>query len=443
MRSRTAVTATLLAGLVLPVAPAASYADPPATMAFGEQVYSVALGQGQLYYTSYTGGSLRLMLRTVSRPLELGPEQQLTTVQNAAVSASSGRVVFDHRARTYVGGGIRMMGENATLGREASGNRALVQDWNGPLLEQTKYADLYDAKTQKVRNTGTPSPDLPQPPPVWPQGPQDVYGNYFLRARPDGSVVRRDWQTGRELVVRAAGTAIVAVAVHGPWVAWVTGCPGPALCTQTVTMRNLSSGLVRSVTTRGTFSLDISGADLAYDAMPGDWSTRELRTVRLGGTTVTTLSQLPEYPERGMGADMFGSAPRHFDVEDELVAWIGRDGLGHVTAMAPSIDPPRYLGNAIAPASFGTRWAIAVPVSKALPVCTATIYRGSAKVRILGCGNTIGMVSVVWDGRTGSGAVLPKGRYAYRITGRDDDGYWLRQYDGTLTAIGGTITKTS
>ncbi len=106
-------------------------------------------------------------------------------------------------------------------------------------------------------------------------------------------------------------------------------------------------------------------------------------------------------------------------------------------------DPPHYLGNSIAPASFSTRWAIAVPVSKALPTCTVTIYRGTTKVRILNCANTIGMVSVVWDGRTGGGAVLPAGTYTYRVSGRDDDGYWLRHYDGTLRAVAGTVTKTS
>lgn len=448
---RTAATAVLLAGLAVTGLPAtSSYADPPGTVTFGARVFSVALSQGQLYYTSETGQVMRLMLRTVKRSggtVTLGAEQPLTTtdrLSSQAISASSGRVVFDRRARSYVGGGIRAMGENAVLGREASGNRALVQDWNGPLLGQTSYADMYDAKTQKVRNKGTRSPDVQQPPPAWPQGPQDVDGNYFLRARPDGSITRRDWQIGREIVVRPAGSPIKAVAIHGPWVAWVTDAPCHyELCTaQTLTTRNLSTGYAASVSTRGTVDLDISGGDLAYDAVPGDWPTRELRTIRLGTTTVTPVAPLVDW-SHGAGADMYGSEPRPFDVEDELLAWVGPDELGHVAALAPSIDPPHYLGNAIAPSSFSTRWAIAVPVSKALPVCTVTIYRGTTKVRILNCANTIGMVSLAWDGRTASGAALPTGKYTYRISGRDDDGYWLRHYDGTLTAVGGTITKTA
>jgi len=62
-------------------------------------------------------------------------------------------------------------------------------------------------------------------------------------------------------------------------------------------------------------------------------------------------------------------------------------------------------------------------------------------VRILNCANATGMVAVTWNGRTGSGAILPAGTYTYRVSGRDNDGYWLRNYDGRLTTIGGTMTK--
>ena len=184
----------------------------------------------------------------------------------------------------------------------------------------------------------------------------------------------------------------------------------------------------------------MSGGDLAFDVENA--GVRELHTNRLGTSTVTTIAQLPEYKEHGMGNDTFGSEPRHFDVEDETIAWIGSDLHGHVAPLAPSIDPPHYLGNSIAPASFSTTWAIAVPVSKALPQCTVTILRGSTTVRVLDCANTIGMVSVVWNGRTASGAKLPAGKYTYRVSGRDD-GYWLRHYDGVLRSIVGTVTKTS
>jgi hypothetical protein len=174
-------------------------------------------------------------------------------------------------------------------------------------------------------------------------------------------VTRRDWQTGREIVVHQAfSLPIQAVAIHGTFVAWVTAC-SPWPCAQAVTWRNLSTGTATSIGTRGTLSLDISGGHLVLDAVPGAADTRELRTIRFGTAQVTPIGLLPLYPERGMSADMFGSEPRHFDVEDETIAWIGRDGRGHVAPLAPSIDPPRYLGNSIAPASFSTRWAIAVP----------------------------------------------------------------------------------
>jgi hypothetical protein len=138
MRSCTHVAATaavLVAGLTASsLSAATSFADPPGSLTYGDQVFSVALSQGQLYYTTYTDGVTRLVLRPLTQvagaggatgAVQLGPEQPLGTVANNAIAASSGRLVFDGRARTYTGQ-IRAMGGNALLGREASGNRALV-----------------------------------------------------------------------------------------------------------------------------------------------------------------------------------------------------------------------------------------------------------------------------------------------------------------------------
>lgn len=444
--TRITITAALLAGLAAP-GPATSYAQspaPPGTVQLSDhQVLSVALSQGQVYFTRYDASLVPVILRTVHRNagvVELGWEQPVSVITgDNAIAASSGRAYFDTRTRTYTGT-IKPMGGRASMGRKASGNRALVTDSSGPFLDHLFYDDLYDAKRAQPVNAGSYEIDVPQPPPAWPQGPQDLDGNYFLRARPDGSVVRRDWQVGREIVVRPAGSRIQAVAIHGAWVAWVTGCEPYTTCPQTLTIRNLSTGAVRIVGTSRTVSLDISGGHLAYDAESADGP--ELRVVQLSTGSVTTIGQLAG-PVWGMSQDYPQTTPRHFDVEDELIAWIDRDGYGRLTPLPASIDAPHYLGNGIAPASFSTRWAIAVPVSKALPVCTVTIYRGTTKVRVLDCANTIGMVSVVWDGRTGRGAILPAGKYTYRVSGRDDDGYWLRHYDGTLTPVIGTVTKTT
>lgn len=117
--------------------------------------------------------------------------------------------------------------------------------------------------------------------------------------------------------------------------------------------------------------------------------------------------------------------------------------LGKIAQIGAFIDPPTYLGNAIAPASMSTSWTLQLPVSKALPTCQVTIYYGSTKVRILNCANTTGLVAVTWDGKSGSGANVTKGKYTYRVTGLDADRYNLRNYNGTLTAVGGTINKTA
>lgn len=423
--------------------PVGRAAPPPGTIALSERpVWSVALSQGEVYFTRRDPSLVPVIQRVVSRSTggpELGWERPVSVINDAnAIAASSGRVYFDGRAMTYTGA-IKPMGGRAALGRDASGNRSLVTDSSGPFLGHLFYDDMYDAKRAQPVNEGSYAADVPQPPPAWPQGPQDLDGNYVVRARADGSVIRRDLQVGREIVVRPAGSRIRAVAIHGPWIAWVSGCAPYTSCPQTLTIRNLSTGAVNTVPTSETFGLDISGGQLAYDAVSA--GVRELRTIRLGTSSSTVIGELPAL-EWGMTPDYFETAPRHFDVDDDLIAWIDADGYGRLTPLPASIDPPRFLGNAIAPASFSTRWAIAVPVSKSLPTCSVTIYRGATKVRILDCANTIGMVSVVWDGRTGSGAVLPAGKYTYRISGRDNDNYWLRHYDGTLTTVGGTVTKT-
>ena len=63
-------------------------------------------------------------------------------------------------------------------------------------------------------------------------------------------MIKRDWQIGRETVIRAAGSAINAVAIHGPWVAWVTACaPYQWPCDQQLTVRNLTTGYARTAPT--------------------------------------------------------------------------------------------------------------------------------------------------------------------------------------------------
>ncbi len=413
-------------------------ARPDAT--YPTEQWGIALAPGRVFYASrrptqpgfYTDYDVRTRAMTTGPgTVSVGPEQTVgTPTTYAALSASAGRLVFDgKRQRSYTGSLLQMNTTPAAL-PEMSGNRWLI-GWSGG-----SGADVWSGRTMYDVKTGKTAADA-----SWPQGPQDLFGNYLLYARDDGSLRLRNLVTGTETVPRGAGTKLGAVALHARWAAWVTACrTGDADCAQTLTVRDLSTGVTRNYNTRRTFSLDLSGGYLAFDAT---WTTsRVLRTVRADTGAVQVIGSLPAYVSDG-ARDEGHFAPRHFDVEDEVVGWLDQNHAGRLAHLAPTIDPPRYLGNVIAASSFSTTWSMALPVSKALKACTVTIYRGSTAVRILNCANTTGMVAVTWDGRAGSGAALPAGTYAYRVSGTDDDGYWMRNYDGTLSAVSGTIRKTA
>jgi hypothetical protein len=401
--------------------------------------YGIALSPGRVYYTSWNppapyNSTYDVRMRTLSTgpgTVTVGPEQTVGTPAGfAALSASAGRLVYDgNKQRTYTAS-ILTMNTIPAAPPEASGNRWLIRWDKTSGMSSTSGRSMYDVRTGRTASVTS-----------WPQGAQDLFGNYLLYARSDGAVRLRNLLTGTETQPRAAGSPMAAVALHSRWAAWVTGCrAGDNTCAQTLTVRDLSTGATRNYGTRHTTSLDLSGGYLGFDAT---WTTtRVLRTVRLDNGAIAVIGRLPAnsfdpYDELAL------TPPRHFDVEDEVIGWLDENHYGKVAHLASFIDPPRYLGNVIAPASFKTTWSIALPVSKALPSCTVTIYRGTTKVRILNCANTTGMVAVTWNGRTATGAILPTGTYTYRVSGRDEDNYWLRNYDGRLTTIGGTITKTN
>ena len=190
----------------------------------------------------------------------------------------------------------------------------------------------------------------------------------------------------------------------------------------------------------GTIPVTTRPAAEQYDT--GTATSREFRTLRADNGATQLIGSLPKYATDG-AIDEGHFAPRHFDVEDEVVGWLDQNHTARLAHPAGTIDPPRYLGNAIAASSFSSSWALSLPVSKALPSCTVTILRGSVAVRKLSCANSTGMAAVVWDGRNGSGGTQSPGTYTWRVSGQDDDNYYLRNYNGSLTAVTGTMTKTA
>jgi len=419
--------------------PATLAVPPPPTM-HPSQEFAIALSPDGVYYADLvhddnlsTPYALRTRTMTTGPgTVAVGPDQPVAdVVARAGLSASSGgRLVFDGTRHRDLAARVVTVPTEPSYQPEMSGNRWLVP-WAYWRNDRSFTGHgMYDARTGRFTAAS-----------AWPQGPQDLFGNYLLHAAPDGRVRLRNLVTGTETVPRGPGARIGAVALHSRWAAWVTACPtDAALCPQTLTVRDLSTGSTRNLSTRGTRQLDLSGGYLGFETVLT--TTRALRVMHVSSGTVLVIGTLLPHYRNGV-ADLDAQPPRHYDVEDEVVAWVDANRIGKLAHLPRTLDPPRYLGNAIAPAAFSSTWSLALPVSKALPSCTVTMLRGTTAVRSIGCAHTSGMVRVTWDGRSSTGALLPAGTYTYRVSGRDNDGYWLRNYDGTLRAVTGTVTKTS
>lgn len=120
---------------------------------------------------------------------------------------------------------------------------------------------------------------------------------------------------------------------------------------------------------------------------------------------------------------------------------VGSDRTARLAPNSSYSARPRYLGNAITPASFasGGRWNAEFGVSKALPVCGVTIRRGTTVIRSLGCATSTGSAQVSWDGRDSAGRPVPKGTYGWTFNGRDADG-WLLWWNGAAKPVTGAVT---
>ncbi|WP_328989855.1 hypothetical protein OG394_26825 [Kribbella sp. NBC_01245] len=421
-------------------AQAAQAADPVGTVSFGNPAgtYAVAVQPGRISYSvaersQESPKEFDVITRTMSAAggkLTYGAEQTIfRDTSYAALSGSAGWLQYAGPHLRDSAGVITKNGGSAPP--QASGNRVLLRwrVWDGSGGLNWSYPMIADLRTKQSAER--------------PEDPASLFGNYLAYAKADGSVRVKDLARNVEGVHRPAGSKIKAVAIHGKWLAWVTACTSADPCSQTLTIRDTAAKTQRTIGTRGTTSLKLSGGYLALDVRPTD-AQRDVRTIKLGTTIApVVVGTLPANEIIADPWDVADATPDQFDLDDETLAWTDKTFIGKAVRLAPFIDPPVYLGNVIAPASMSTTWSLRLPVSKALPTCQVTFYYGSTKVRIMNCANVDGMVKATWDGKSGSGGKLAKGTYTYRVTGQDADKYNLRNYNGTFTAVGGSITKTA
>ena len=444
MRPRT-VSAAVVAGATLLAGPAAGYVEAAVTtgqaggtVTLASGVYGVALSPGQVLYTKRKVADRNDVVRrfTVSSPgsVYAGPEHVLmSTTWANDVGASSGRLYYADRQRTYTGQ-VKTMDYFKAGPVNASGNRAIT--WGRTGHPPAEWQTSYDARTNGELNL--------------PDRAEDLSGSFAPYSDSSRRIYLRNLSTGKAELVRGPGGSVGAITNHGRrWVAWVSGCGTFENCVQTLVIVDRFTGKVWTARTRNTRTMDLSGGYLAYDAVPGAASTRQVRAIRLGTNVPVTVGSLPQDVFDGGNSEQWNSAPPHVDLDDERLAWIDSGHVGRLKALAPFADAPFYLGNLIAPPSFspngdgrGDLWAMALPVSKAMPTCTVTISRAGKTVRTLTCANGNGMATAAWNGRTASGAALPVGRYTIRVNGRDADG-WLRHYDQQLKPVTFWVDKTA
>lgn len=293
-----------------------------------------------------------------------------------------------------------------------------------PSAPQPRNAYLYDVRTGANTLLGTTN-----------GSDFALWGNYLVRALPNGSITRKDLSTGSVVTVKAPGGSVRNVDVQGSWVAW-TLCTNTACTSTDVSYRNLNaSAPAFSLPTTGTTTVRLTNNFLYYTAD----ETGVVRRLALGTTSpVDTGTKV-------RGEDIFAPTG-DIHVHDETLAWVGDDGRARVTSQPAFSARPRFLGGSLGAAGFtpngdgkADTWPVEFPLSKPLPTCAITIRLGTTVVRTLNCANTNGAAAATWNGRNTAGSLVAKGRYTWTLTGSDADGALLL-WNGSGTAYSGTVT---
>lgn len=412
-----------LAGPLLTLPAGSAVADPPGTVEIPSATMplTLSLGPGRAYastwWTSPGMPAYRFPMSKAGNVVTVGSGTFVDYFEEGLrLSVSSNRVFYDSGVLRYEGSSsVTSAGPNRNRVVRLSGNRALFVQKVGA-NEWPAHYNIKTGATVAPFGTGVDR-----------KYPTDLWGEYLAYALPNGAVYRRDLRTGTVTLVRSPGSKILAVGVYAGRVAWLTACPPAAPCNQTLSWRTVGSATVFSTAVVDAHGLRLGGGKVVLDRLSG---SRQVVAIDLASKAVQVVGTLDQ-------AD-----PWTYDLYDETVGWI-QGATGKLAPLPAHTESPRFLGNAIGPASFNppALWRGAFPLSKPLTDCRVTFRKNGTPVRIIGCAasTTTGLATVAWDGKTGSGNPVSNGTYTWTLTGSDADGS-LRWYTGSAGAISGTVT---
>ena len=426
---------------------------------------SIALGPGAVAYSDNSSASLPVWSRTLTSAggtLTAGSPSMLagsSTGYGLSVSGLRSTYLSTTTSGTTVTNTLDLSqpgGSPRTIAADASGAPLSTDLFNGAEPTLSGMRVLYSVIN--VGSTTTPTlwrlydvgsattADLPSTGVV----SYALWGDYLVWFTTSGAVERRDLATGvttriATISVPSGDTLSGRIAVWGDATVWGVGLfptGGGGQISSSIGYLEVPAGATPGTPT--TFAaplgdLVLSNGYLAYAAQIGS-SPRPLTVVPLsGGSPVTVTSQLFN------GVNQSGQ----FSLDNSTVGWVDGSGatLGEPEAapLAHVANPPYYLGDGVAPASYllgGANWNAELVTSAPLTSCAVTISQGSTTVRTLACNATdlgVGDAQVSWDGTDTAGSVVAPGSYTWTLTGANGDGSLLNS-DGSTRAVSGTIT---
>jgi hypothetical protein len=274
-----------------------------------------------------------------------------------------------------------------------------------------------------------------------------IWGNYLAYAKANGSVWRQQLG-GHHAPVRLRGPVsgtqrngiFVQVFSFGDEVAWQleVQLPTPPFQVAHDGVRDAQTmapaqaipdtDFPRAATSDGVLEQHYVGNHVRYYLQP------------YGSTHRTLVVSVPE-------TGLLVGEPDNLAVDGDRIAWIDGNNRARIAALPviASPDPPRYLGDPLAPTTLArgakNPWQAFIPLSAALTSCSVTIFEQATVVRTLRCTKAaarLGDAAVSWNGQNSAGREVKAATYRWVLNAANSAGTALAA-NGSTRPIAGRI----